>query len=705
MAERTSAPGRAAYGDPRRLRRVFTWFGAAVLACLVAGMAIVLSNGDRLFALIIAVSIPPAALALALARLNRLEASAILLALTMFATLTILATRGLGIHHLSNLGFPVVMIISSMVTRKRTLIVLALVAVGCIAWLVFGELAGAYTPQPLTHSVPGDFFSASMMIVVTGLLARLLSEALFTNSLQLQRELRERENAERALRASEQRYRALFENAGEAMLLTDPEGGVLDANPAASRMLGGSREQICQLKRATLLDESDPRLAEGLRERARTGRFEGELRLRRRDGTLFPAAVTSVLFTGEEGEPRTSMVIRDLTEIRRAEGEQSRLQAQLLHAQKMESVGRLAGGMAHDFNNMLSVILGRSELALEGAGGERQVRDCLQEIHKAAERSAGLTRQLLAFARRQAIVPKVLDMNETLEGMLTMLRRLIGEEITLTWRPGKDLWPVRIDASQVDQVLANLCVNARDAISGIGTIEIVTRNATLDETWCARNPEFSPGDYVAVSVSDNGCGMDKDVLDRLFEPFFTTKKQGVGTGLGLPTVYGIVRQNNGAIDVSSQPGKGSTFTIYVPRHGGEVAHAQEAARTQTVGGGETVLLVEDEPSVLQMGRIMLERLGYRVLPAGTPAEAMRVEEQHRGEIALLMTDVIMPEMNGKELFETLARRRSKLKCLFCSGYTADAIDRQGVLDEGVDFIQKPFSAKDLAVKVRAVLDA
>ncbi|MFW6180864.1 MAG: ATP-binding protein, partial [Spirochaetota bacterium] len=380
------------------------------------------------------------------------------------------------------------------------------------------------------------------------------------------------------------------------------------------------------------------------------------------------------------------------------------LEQQYRQAQKMEAVGRLAGGVAHDFNNMLSVILGHAELELMRSGLSGHVRESLMEIQKAAENSAQLTRQLLAFARRQTVEPRVLDLNETVEGILKMLRRLMGEDIELAWLPGAGLWAVKVDPAQVDQVLANLCVNARDAIKGVGKVTIETGNAVFDEGYCRVHAESRPGEYVMLGVSDTGCGMDRETREHLFEPFFTTKGVGEGTGLGLATVYGIVKQNEGFINVYSEPGQGTIFRIYFPRCTG-AQETEDAKGGEGVprGSGETVLLVEDEPAILELGRVMLEQLGYRVVAAGTPDEALERAGVQEEDIRLLVTDVVMPHMNGRELAERLRERRPGLKCLFLSGYTADIIARHGVLEEGVHFIQKPFTMTELAMQVRAAL--
>jgi CheY-like chemotaxis protein len=316
-------------------------------------------------------------------------------------------------------------------------------------------------------------------------------------------------------------------------------------------------------------------------------------------------------------------------------------------------------------------------------------------------RSVDITRQLLTFARKQTINPVVLDLNQNVQGTLKMLRRLIGEDIELIWNPGAGLYPVKIDPGQIDQILANLCVNARDAIADVGSIIIETKNKTFDESYCARNVGFEPGSYVQLAVSDDGCGMNRETLDRIFEPFFTTKGIGEGTGLGLSTVYGIVRQNNGFVNVYSEPGNGTTFNVYLPRHTSQEIEIQRKEGLEIpLSRGETLLVVEDEPSLLKLSKRMLEELGYHVLAAGTPGEAIALAKEYASEIQLLITDVVMPELNGRDLAEQLHALHPDMKMLFMSGYAASVIAHRGVLDEGVNFIQKPFSKKDLAIKVR-----
>ncbi len=436
--------------------------------------------------------------------------------------------------------------------------------------------------------------------------------------------------------------------------------------------------------------------------------YNNEKRYVRKDGSVIWVRLSATFIRDGAGTPvRSVAVCEDITARKQAEAERENLQNQLIQAQKMESVGRLAGGVAHDFNNMLGVILGYTQVALEGMGPSNPLFSGLEQVQKASERAAGLTRQLLAFARRQTIIPQVLDLNETVEGMLKMLHRLIGEDIDLAWQPMRDLWPVKMDPSQVDQLLANLCVNARDAIADVGKVTIETQGLSFDEDYCRGHVGYVPGDYVLLAVSDNGCGMDKKTQEHIFEPFFTTKEAGMGTGLGLSTVYGIIQQNSGFINVYSEPGKGTTFKIYLPRYVGPdgIARASRSLASPPQGHGETVLVVEDDPALLDLSVSMLKAEGYAVLPAAAPEEAVRLAEEHVGEIQMLLTDVVLPGMNGRELESRVRLARPAMRTLFMSGYTANVIAHHGVLDAGVEFLAKPFSKSDLAAKVRSVLDS
>jgi len=431
-----------------------------------------------------------------------------------------------------------------------------------------------------------------------------------------------------------------------------------------------------------------------------------EFRLVRPDGGVRWLSSTSRFQYDDKGDPVLCVgVHHDITEKKQRDAENESLQSQLHQAQKMEAVGRLAGGVAHDFNNMLGIIIGHTDMILEEMGPEHPFYADLLEIKKAAARSADLTRQLLAFARKQTVAPKVIDLNKTVEGMLKMLQRLIGEDIDMEWIPAENAWPVKIDPGQIDQILVNLCVNARDAIADVGKVTIETGNIVFDEDYCKVHNGFVPGEYTMLAVSDNGCGMDSVTLSHAFEPFFTTKEPGKGTGLGLATVYGVVKQNDGFINVYSEPGQGTTFKIYLPRYKAKAAPLSEKGSDISSGRGhETILLVEDEPAILRMATMMLGREGYTVLGAGTPGEAVRLATEHPGDIHLLITDVVMPEMNGRDLAKNILSLYPGLKCLFMSGYTANVIAHHGILDEGVQFIQKPFSKQALTAKVRELLD-
>jgi PAS domain S-box-containing protein len=429
--------------------------------------------------------------------------------------------------------------------------------------------------------------------------------------------------------------------------------------------------------------------------------YEAEIRMRHKDGRWIWVLDRGRVMTRDAlGRPLSMFGTHtDITAFKATE-------AALLNAQKMESVGRLAGGVAHDFNNMLGVILGHADLALSTLEPGDAVRGSLEEIRHAARRSSELTQQLLGFARRQAVTPRIVDLNNTVSGALRMLRRVIGEHIQMVWLPAGRPVAVRVDPAQVEQLLVNLCANARDAIGAAGTITIQTAPATLDAAECVATGAELPGEYVALSVNDTGGGMDAETMAHLFEPFFTTKTLGRGTGLGLATVYGIVRQNAGGIDVRSAPASGTTFTIFLPRHAEPAGQEAAAAEgTGTAPGRQVILLVEDEQALLTMTRLMLERQGYAVLAAATPEEALRVAGEREGRIDLLLTDVIMPGMDGRALATTLTARQPGLRCLFMSGYTADVIAPHGMMDEDVHFIQKPFSMRELSVKIRAVFDA
>ena len=496
------------------------------------------------------------------------------------------------------------------------------------------------------------------------------------------------------------RLSAAIEQVGDAIVMTDARGAIQYVNPAFERTSGyPSAEVLGRNPRILRSGRQDQAFYRKLWDTISGGKiWSGIIVNKHKDGNFYTEETTiSPIRDSSDRIVNYVAVQRDITE-------HLHLTAQLQQAQKMEAVGLLAGGVAHDYNNMLSVILGYSELALGKVEKTSPLHTDLEEIYKAAIRSTEITRQLLAFARKQLINPIVLNLNHNVQSMLKMLERLIGEDITLAWYPEIGLNPIKMDPAQIDQLLANLCVNARDAIADVGRITIETRNIIIDATYCAHNVGFVPGEYALLTVSDDGCGMDKETLGHIFEPFFTTKGLGQGTGLGLSTVYGIVKQNHGFINVYSEPGNGTSIKIYLPWYAGQTVEVQaENIEEIPLSRGETVLVVEDEPLLLKMDQKMLEGLGYRVLTASGPSEAINLAKAYAGEIQLLLTDVVMPEMNGRDLAEKLHSLYPDMKILFMSGYTATVIAHRGVLDEGLNFIQKPFSFKGLGIKVRDLL--
>jgi signal transduction histidine kinase/CheY-like chemotaxis protein len=431
------------------------------------------------------------------------------------------------------------------------------------------------------------------------------------------------------------------------------------------------------------------------------GTHEIEHRHVRPDGTVRVVSIRSQTFFEGTGAARRAVrgvgAVRDITEWRAAEQAQRDLEAQLNQAQKMESVGRFAGGVAHDFNNMLSVILGWSDTALAELNAAHPVFEALSEIRTAAKRSIDLTSQLLAFARSQRIAPKVLNLNNEIAGVLRLVERIVGENVRIEWRPGNALWPVRIDQSQVVQMLTNLVANARDAIAGTGRVTITTSNVTVSAA--DRPHPFEPGEYVRLDVADDGAGMDDDTRRHIFEPFYTTKPEGRGTGLGLATVYGIVKQNRGWIDVTSAPAQGTTVSILLPRHEGDIDAPSAVATPASTRGDETILVVDDERMVLDLTSRVLARAGYTVLATSSPEKALAIAAAHVGPIHLLVTDVVMPTMSGVELAALLVAQRPQLKRLYVSGHHFGAL-------AGSDspLLQKPFAPATLVAAVRVVLD-
>jgi two-component system cell cycle sensor histidine kinase/response regulator CckA len=507
----------------------------------------------------------------------------------------------------------------------------------------------------------------------------------------------DRKRSEESLRRSESQFRALFENALDAVLISDDLGFYVDANPAACELLGMSYDDLIGHKLSDFTERvpkaEDSQTALQVLEAEATS---GVIPLGRLDGTIVEVDST---MTANFLPGRHLSMLRDVTERRK-------LEEQLRQSQRLESVGMLAGGIAHDFNNLLTVITGYADLALMRLDKSDPLTLYLDDINKAADRAAALTRQLLAFSRKQVLQPKVLDLNSVVANIEKMLGRLLGEDMELRTSMATELGRVKADPGQIEQVIMNLVVNARDALPKGGKITIETANIYLDEKYARQHIAVTAGWYVMLAVSDNGHGMTAETQKSIFEPFFSTKPIGKGTGLGLATVYGIVKQSNGNIWVYSEVGVGSSFKVYLPLVDGEVAESPAVVvRPESHAGNETILLAEDEEIVRNLAHHSLNLYGYVVLDAASAGEAMLIAEQHDGPIHLLLTDVVMPRVNGKELAELMASLRPDMRVLYMSGYTNQSIVHHGVLDEGIAFIAKPFTPNALVLKVAEVLGA
>ena len=542
-----------------------------------------------------------------------------------------------------------------------------------------------------------------------------LKDKLARLSPAVERELREVEVRNRgrvALRQSERMFQGVFDAAPDGLLVVTPDGAIVLANVEAERMFGRAlaggviEELLPAALRGGHVSHRERFFALPRIRRMGEGR---DLLARRADGTEFPVEVSLGGYSYNEHNAALC-VVRDITARRTLEESLRRSEHQLRQAQKMEAIGNLAGGVAHDFNNLLSVILSYSSMLAEDMTPSDPRRADLEQIEAAGLRAVDLTRQLLAFSRQQILQPKVVDLNDIVAGMERMLRRLIGEDVELTVLLASGLGKVKVDPGQIEQIAMNLAVNARDAMPHGGKLTIETANVELDEGYCAAHVGAASGPHVMLAVTDTGTGMDKATQARMFEPFFTTKEKGKGTGLGLATVFGIVQQSGGNVWVYSEPGKGTTFKVYFPRTDAEAVvdarvHDSSAPETATVGGTETILLVEDEESVRVLARTILRRFGYHVLEAQSGGDALLICEQHLSEIHLMLTDVVMPRMSGRQLSDRLQSLRPQMKVLYMSGYTDNSIVHHGVLDSGVAFLQKPITPDALTRKVREVLDA
>lgn len=529
------------------------------------------------------------------------------------------------------------------------------------------------------------------------------------------RDVTGRKKMEQTIRENEKLYRLIVENMQDTIVLLDMNLRYIYQSPSEIRITGYTPEEIMNIpaqRQATpesytraveILSEELEREASGVgidSQRSRT--FEMEV-YHKEGGTVW-LEMTASFQRDETGKPiGILMAGKNISERKKAEAEKARLEAQLLQAQKLETVGRLAGGVAHDFNNMLNVILGYIDLIKLKLPSYHPVAPDIGEIEKAACRSRDLTAQLLAFSRKQIIRPQVVNLNDLIEDIKKTLIRLIGEDIVLQISAAGDLGTIQFDPTQMEQILINLAVNARDAMPQGGKLILATANIEADGTFRFVDPDFPPGDYVSLSVSDTGCGIEQDHLPHIFEPFFTTKDIGKGTGLGLATVWGIVKQNKGFIHAVSETGRGSTFTIYLPAAGEMESCAENIPEATPQQGSGTILIVEDDEMVLNMVADMVQALGYRVIAHLNPLDALSFCENKESQIDLVITDVVMPALSGKELRERLRAARPELNVLFMSGYTTDTIAHHGILEEGVQFLQKPFSLNDLAGRVSQLI--
>jgi len=517
------------------------------------------------------------------------------------------------------------------------------------------------------------------------------------------RDITERLNADRARAQAETKYRTLIEQvaaisyiaelglSGEWHYVSPQIGPILGYSP--EEWLGGSRDWVRHVhpEDHTLVETAEAASGRG-------ERFQAEYRMIRKDGQVIWVSDTAVVVRDSQGHSLMEGIIVDITE-------RKQLETQLQQSRRMEAVGRLAGGIAHDFNNLLTIIKGYAELALNRTMAQLELHADIERIADASERATTLVRQLLAFSRKQVLQPKILDLNDIVLGLDNLLRRLMSEDIGMQTLVGKDVGAVKADPGQIEQVIMNLVVNARDAMPNGGRLVIETSNADLDDAYAREHATVKPGQYVMLAVSDTGVGMDADTLAHIFEPFYTTKASGKGTGLGLSTVYGIVKQSGGYIWVYSEPGRGSSFKVYLPRVGGPAETSSQSKKdTRARRGTETILLVEDEPAVRELTRLVLTAQGYSVVEALHPEDAERLCENGKGEIHLLLTDLVMPGVSGHELAKRITARRPKIKVLYMSGYTHNMIASGGMLERGIAFLQKPFTPATLVEKVRDVLD-
>jgi PAS domain S-box-containing protein len=599
----------------------------------------------------------------------------------------LMVVSGSGLRDVAVLMLPGSLILSGLLLDRATVGAVTALTIACTASVILAEASGRLgTGRP--RSALTDIPDAAIILGCTGLGVALVAGRLRQSHARLRRQ-------EAELKASEALYRGLVDLAADAIVVSGPDAGIVEANRQASELTGRSREELLRTPLHALFDPAELEQRPFRYDLADLGRVVYAARtLTRRDGSQVPVEMSSRRMP--DGQYQT--ILRDVSERQRAEAERTALEARLTQSQKLEAVGRLAGGVAHDFNNLLTAITGSLTLALRDVHPERAAHRWLLEIDKAAWRAASLTQQLLAFSRRQVIAPRVLDLRTLVAGSGSLLARMIGEDVALETRLDPEPCLVEVDQGQLEQVLLNLAANARDAMPDGGTLTISVSRA--DDAGGARPPR---GPVVVLTVTDTGHGMTEEVRARIFEPFFTTKGAGGGTGLGLAMAYGAVEQNGGTIDVVSSEGRGASFRVVLPAARGRGTPVQQP-RVEVPRGTESVLLVEDEAAVREVTQAQLESLGYSVTACASANEALTLAAGHDRPLHLLLTDVVMPGMNGRELAARLAATRPGLRVLFASGYGEDVIARHGVVEPGVLLLKKPFSVACLARLVREALD-
>jgi two-component system cell cycle sensor histidine kinase/response regulator CckA len=679
-----------------RATRVVYGLGIAIVVALMPAIAHNMAAGDRWAVLALLVE---AALTLGCLLLNHRGAVRLashLLALSVVglaATLQLVGRQ--GVHDVSVLIYPGAMLVAGALFDRRWFVPFALLVMSTFAILYGLELTGVIVHEMSRHAELRLLVDAETILAVSALGVGMLMGSLRRSTAQAH-------SAVASARESEELYRSLFESVNEAIFVHDVRTGrICDANARACQVSGYSIEELRRLSVGDMSSNA-PGFTEADAVRRTTLAAQGQPQLfewqsRTRDGRVSWTEV-SARAAMIRGEPRIMVSVRDIDERKRLEG-------QLRQAQKLESVGRLAGGIAHDFNNLLTCVLGNVDLGMMVTSAGHPVRDNLEEIRQAGRRAAELTSQLLAFSRKQPIAPIALDVRSAIGSLDRMLRRLLGENITLSTEVAAATGIIRVDPGQVEQILVNLAVNARDAMPSGGRLDITADNQDVDQGFVAAHPEARVGRFVRLSVADTGLGMSDEVKGCAFEPFFTTKPPGQGTGLGLAMVLGAMEQNGGFIVLTSRRGHGSRFDLYFPRHFGETAPADVVPTpTSLPVGSERVLLVEDEAAVRHLGERLLSGLGYRVTACETGVKAIAACERAGGAFELLVTDLILPDVDGRNLAKLLTEKQPSLRVLYCSGYTEDVIAHGGVLDSKLAFLAKPFTLEALARKVRAVLD-